>query len=50
MLGNTISILQSNKFYGAGEFTELAKGKNELVSDWRGFKRKVKRIWLSRNK
>ena len=44
MLGNTISILQSNEFYGAGEFTELAKGKNELVTDWRGFKDKIIRI------
>jgi|TARA_R110000850_G_scaffold170668_1_gene296070 hypothetical protein len=50
MLGNTISILQSNKFYGAGEFTELAKGKNELVSDWRGFKDKITRVWQSRKR
>jgi len=50
MLGNTIAILQSDKFYGAGEFTELAKGKNELVTDWRGFKDKIIRIWRSLKK
>jgi len=50
MIANTISILQSNNFYGAGEFTEIAKGKHELVTDWKGFKNKVVRIWQSRNK
>ena len=44
MISNTIAILQSNNFYGAGEFTEIAKGKHELVTDWKGFKRKIWRL------
>ena len=38
-----INILRSNDFYGGGEFTEIAKGKNEMVTDWKGFKRKILR-------
>ena len=48
MITNIIDILQSKDFYGAGECTEIAKGKFEYVSTWRGFKRKVKRIWLKK--
>jgi len=48
MIANIIKTLQSGEFYGAGEYTELAKGKNEYVSDYRGFKRKIKRVWQSR--
>jgi len=50
MVANTIAILQSNDFHGAGEFTEIAKGKNELVSDWKGFKNKIVRAWQSQKK
>ena len=38
-----IDVLRSGDFYGAGPFTEIAKGKNELVTDWEGIKRKIKR-------
>tara|TARA_R110000782_G_scaffold11429_1_gene34757 strand:- start:947 stop:1102 length:156 start_codon:yes stop_codon:yes gene_type:complete len=38
-----IDVLRSGDFYGAGKFTEIAKGKNELVTDWEGIKRKIKR-------
>ena len=48
MIANIIKVLQSGEFYGAGECTEIAKGKNEYVTDYRGLKRKVKRIWQSR--
>lgn len=48
MIADIIQLLQSHDFYGAGEFTEIAKGKNELVTNWNGFKNKIKRIWLSR--
>jgi len=48
MIANIIKVLQSGEFYGAGEYTEIAKGKNEYVTDYKGFKRKVKRIWQSR--
>jgi hypothetical protein len=48
MISDIIKTLQSDDFYGAGDYVEIAKGKNELVTDWRGFKRKTKRVWLSR--
>jgi hypothetical protein len=50
MLGNTIAILQSNDFHGAGEFTEIAKGKHELVSDWKGLRTKLFRQWRNLKK
>lgn len=43
-----LDTLKLNEFYGAGDYTEIAKGRNEIVTDWKGFKRKVKRIWLRR--
>lgn len=48
MIAEIITLLQSNNFYGAGEFTEIAKGKNELTSNFRIFKRKIQRVWQSR--
>ena len=39
-----IDMLRRGEFYGAGEYTEIAKGKNEMVTTWRGLKKKVKRI------
>lgn len=48
MIAEIIRTLQSNPFYGAGKYTEIAKGKNQIVTDFKGLKRKVKRIWLSK--
>lgn len=48
MIAEIIKTLQSNEFYGAGKYTEIAKGKNQIVTDYKGFKRKVKRIWQSK--
>ncbi len=48
MIANIINVLQSSEFYGAGDNVEIAKGKYEYVSTWKGFKRKVKRQWQSR--
>lgn len=45
MIADIIQLLQSNNFYGAGEFTEIAKGKNELVTNLSIFKNKIKRKW-----
>jgi len=39
-----IDMLRRGEFYGAGDYTEIAKGKNEMVTTWRGLKQKVKRI------
>lgn len=44
MITEIIKVLQSKEHYGAGECTEIAKGKHELVTTWKGFKRKLKRL------
>ena len=46
-ISNIIKVLQSGDFYGAGKCVEIAKGKNEYVSTWREFKRKIIRQWRS---
>jgi len=43
-----IDILRRGEFYGAGDYTEIAKGKNEIITTWRGLKLKVKRIIKAR--
>jgi len=48
MIADIIKLLQSHDFNGAGEYTEIAKGKNEMVTNWIGFKNKIKRIWQSK--
>ena len=48
MIAQIIRTLQSNEFYGAGENTEIAKGKHEIVNTWKGAKRKIKRIIKSK--
>lgn len=48
MITEIIKVLQSDNFYGAGNAVEIAKGKNEYITDFKGFKRKVKRQWLKR--
>lgn len=50
MIKEIIEILRSGDFYGGTENIEFAKGSNELVTNWKGFKRKAKRKWLSRRK
>jgi len=48
MISEIIKILQDKDYYGAGEYTEIAKGKHQMVTNWRGIKRKVKRILKSK--
>tara|TARA_R110002074_G_scaffold183259_1_gene348334 strand:+ start:228 stop:383 length:156 start_codon:yes stop_codon:yes gene_type:complete len=49
MIAEIIKILQDGEYYGAGQYTEIAKGKREMISTWKGFKRKIKRkVWQSR--
>lgn len=50
MIADIITALQQGDYYGGGKFIEFAKGEKELVSNWKGFKRKVKRKWHSRKK
>jgi hypothetical protein len=40
-----INILRSQNFYGCSDTIEIAKGKNEMVTDWKGFKCKINRLW-----
>ncbi len=48
MIAEIIRLLQSHEFYGAGKYTEIAKGKHQIVTDYKGFKRKIKRKWQSK--
>ncbi len=43
MIADIIKTLKSNDFYGAGKYTEIAKGKHQLVYSFKDFKRKLKR-------
>lgn len=43
-----LEVLKSGDFYGAGECTEIAKGKYEYITTWKDLKRKVIRIWKSK--
>jgi len=45
MIAEIITLLQSHHFIGAGEFTEIAKGKREIDN----YFRKIIR-WLLKNK
>jgi len=44
MIDSIIDTLRKADFYGAGEYVEIAKGRNEIVTDWKGIKRKIKRV------
>lgn len=48
MIKEIIKKLQSSEFYGAGEFTDIAKGKYELINNWKDCKIKIKRKWQSK--
>ena len=41
---NIVDIVRNGDFYGGGEWIEIAKGKNQIASPWKGFIRKLKRI------
>ena len=48
MIQGIIKELQAKDHYGIGNTIEIAKGKNELVTNWKGFKNKIRRIWRSK--
>lgn len=53
MITETIEMLRGGDFYGAGKLTEMAKGKHQLITGYKGMKRKIKRkkmgaLWLRR--
>ena len=43
-----IDVLRDCNFYGAGKHVEIAKGKNEIVTDLKGIKRKITRLRKSK--
>lgn len=49
MIADIIKLLQSNPFYGAGKFTEIAKGQNEIATR-KNFIEKIKRAWHNKKK
>lgn len=40
-----LDLLHSDTFYGVSENIEIAKGKNELVTNWQDVREKIKRVW-----
>ena len=50
MIKDALDILRSGDYYGGGKSIEFAKGGNEYVTTWRGFKRKLRRTWRLRKK
>lgn len=48
MITDIIDLLQKDNFYGAGKYTEIAKGKYQMVTSWVIFKEKINRLWQSR--
>jgi len=48
MITEIIDLLRKGDFYGAGKYTEIAKGENEIIQNFSVFKRKIKRKWQSR--
>lgn len=48
MIADVITLLQKLDYVGAGENTEIAKGKYELVTNFSTFMRKIKRLWLKK--
>ena len=41
-----IDIIISNDLYNCGKYTEIAKGKYEIVTSFKDAKEKIKRLWL----
>jgi hypothetical protein len=50
MIADILEILKKGDFYGGGRAIEIAKGKHELVTDWKSVRYKIKRQWRSRGK
>lgn len=48
MIAEIIDLLRKADFNGAGEYTEIAKGKHELVTNFSVLKNKIKRKWRLR--
>jgi hypothetical protein len=46
MIPKIIELLQSNDFYNVSETVEIAKGKNEMITNIKDGILKIKRVWL----
>ena len=44
MIVGILNVLKTHQYYGAGKCTEIAKGKYEYTTTWKGFVRKLKRV------
>lgn len=50
MITEIIEALHKSDYFGAGYYTEIAKGKHEIPTTVKSGIYKVKRKWLSRKK
>ena len=48
MIPKIIELLQTNDFYNVSETVEIAKGKHEMVGNFKDAKEKIKRLWLQK--
>ena len=46
MIAKIIDLLHTNDFYNVSKTVEIAKGKHELVTNFKDAKEKLKRVWL----
>lgn len=50
MITDIIEVLRKDEYYGGGDAIEFAKGSNEYITSFSGFKNKVVRKWQSQRK
>lgn len=43
-----LDLLHSKDFYGVSNTVDIAKGKHELITDWKDVRKKIKRVWQSK--
>jgi len=48
MIKQVIQLLQLDDWLNAGEFIEIAKGKHQLPTTFKGATKKIKRQWQSK--
>lgn len=41
-----LDLLHSKNWFGVSNTVDIAKGKHEMVTNWRDAKQKIKRQWL----
>lgn len=43
-----LDLLHSREWIGVSKTVDIAKGKDEIVTNWIDAKKKIKRIWLKK--